>query len=98
MNDFEKAGAAFEVAQRVAHERAATRSRSAPPRRFPCALPRRRALSATDSTAYAKQAGLFEQVAGRWRSFEHAHLASTAPVSRGSKPADAGRREVDERR
>jgi len=76
MNDFEKAGAAFEVAQRVAHEA----GRDSLEKRATAAIPvcyfrAAEALSTTDSTAYAKQAGLFEQVAGRWPSFEHAHLA-----------------------
>ena len=76
MNDFEAAGAAFEVAQRVAHEA----GRDSLERRATAAIPvcyfrAAEALAATDSSAHAKQAALFEQVAVRWPQFEHAHVA-----------------------
>ncbi|HET9328276.1 MAG TPA: tetratricopeptide repeat protein [Candidatus Eisenbacteria bacterium] len=76
MKDFEKAGAAFEVAQKIAHEA----GRDSLEKRAAAAIPvcyfrAAEALAASDSTAYGKQAALFEQVAGRWPKFEHAHVA-----------------------
>src|SRR5262249_46928766 len=76
MNDFDRAGAAFEVAQKVAHDA----GRDSLERRAAAAIPvcylrAAESFATSDSTAFAQQAQKFEQIAVRWPKFEHAHVA-----------------------
>ncbi|TMQ70077.1 MAG: tetratricopeptide repeat protein [Candidatus Eisenbacteria bacterium] len=89
LGDFEKAGAAFEAAQRLAHDA----RRDSLEKRAAAAVPvcwfrAAEALAASDSTAHMEQAKRFQQVATRWPSYEHAPLAQ---YRAGLAWLDAGR-------
>ncbi len=89
---FEDAGNAYEealaVAQRAGVDSLARRARAALP---VCAYRRAEAAVAQDSTAYARHAELFEIVAARWPTYEHAPLAQ---YRAGLAYLQAGKREA----
>jgi TolA-binding protein len=73
---YEDAGTAFEAAEKIAK----SAGRDSLQRRAAEAIPvcyfrHAESVAATDSTAHARQAVLFEKVAKGWPKYEHAHLA-----------------------
>ena len=73
---FEAAGAAFEIAARVAHDAGRDSLERSATLAIPvCYYRHAESVAASDSANHAKQAELFEQVATRWPRYEHAHLA-----------------------
>ena len=95
LGDFEAAGTAFEQALASARRTGRDSLAHAAARAIPvCAYRRAEAAAASDSTAYARNAGLFEQVATRWPDYVHAPLAqyrAGVAYARGGRNRDAVR-------